>query len=350
MNGKANLQTMYWQDNCLYLLEQRSLPLKAEYRCCQTCFEVEDAIKKMSVRGAPAIGIAAAYGVALAAREAVVKEFNDIDTFTFLKEAATKLTSTRPTAVNLSWAVQRMEKVWTENRETDPGTLFQILLEEAKQIHGEDIENNRRIGFNGAELVPQKSSILTHCNAGALATGGYGTALGVVRAADEQGKDVHVFVDETRPLLQGARITAFELLADDISVTLITDNSAGHLMATGKVDIIVVGADRVAANGDVANKIGTYSLAVLAQYHHIPFYVAAPVSTIDMSIENGADIAIEKRSDREITHLEGCATAPEGITAYNPAFDITPARLVTAIITERGVVFEPDRDRLSKLF
>ena len=340
---------MYWQDNRLYLLDQRYLPSKTEYRSCESCDQIVDSIKVMSVRGAPAIGIAAAYGMAVAAREALIKGCNKVEMLTALEEAAVKLKRARPTAVNLFWAVQRMEKLLLKLKETSPQQIFESLLKEAKNLHKEDIDNNRMIGLNGAELVPSKASVLTHCNAGALATGGYGTALGVVRAAVEQGKDVHVFVDETRPLLQGARITAFELFEDDISVTLVTDSSAGHLMSRNKVDLIVVGADRIAANGDTANKIGTYTLAVLAAYHKIPFYVAAPVSTIDISVETGEGIIIEERCGSEVTHLNGHSIAPEGITASNPAFDITTAKLITAIITERGVVCKPDRVKLEKL-
>ncbi len=349
MNEKNKLLTMYWQDNRLHLLDQRFLPLKVEYRSCENCDQVVDSIKEMSVRGAPAIGITAAYGMVIAAGDVLEKCDDREILLSTLDEAASKLIKARPTAVNLFWAVERMKEVLLKHKESPLQAIFDYLLEEAKQIHDEDIKNNRMIGFNGAEMVPQKASVLTHCNAGALATGGYGTALGVIRAAVEQGKDVHVFVDETRPLLQGARITAFELIQEDISVTLITDSTAGHLMAKGKVDLIIVGADRIAANGDTANKIGTYSLAVLAEYHNIPLYVAAPLSTIDMTIESGENIVIEERCSSEVTHLNKYATSPDGVTAYNPAFDITPAHLITAIITEKGVVCKPDRDRLKKL-
>ncbi len=349
MNRKNKLPTMYWQDNRLHLLDQRFLPLKVEYRSCENCDQVIDSIKEMSVRGAPAIGITAAYGMVIAAGEVLEKCDDREILLSALDEAASKLVKARPTAVNLFWAVERMKEVLLKHRESPPQAIFDNLLEEAKQIHDEDIKNNRMIGFNGAEMVPQKASVLTHCNAGALATGGYGTALGVIRAAVEQGKDVHVFVDETRPLLQGARITAFELIQEDISVTLITDSTAGHLMAKGKVDLIIVGADRIAANGDTANKIGTYSLAVLADYHNIPLYVAAPLSTIDMSVESGEDIVIEERCSSEVTHIDKYATSPDEVVAFNPAFDITPAHLITAIITEKGVVCKPDRDRLKKL-
>ncbi len=341
---------MYWRDGRLHLLDQRFLPLKSEYRSCENCSQVVDSIREMSVRGAPAIGIAAAYGIVIAAGEALAKEYSKERTLTALEEASADLIMARPTAVNVSWAVRRMSKLLLQHKDSTAQQIYDILLAEAEDIHAEDICNNRMIGLNGAEFVPPKASVLTHCNAGALATGGYGTALGVIRAAEEQGKDIHVFVDETRPLLQGARITVYELSRDDISVTLITDSSAGHLMAMGKVDLVVVGADRIAANGDTANKIGTYSLAVLASYHKIPFYIAAPISTIDMSIETGESIKIEERSSSEVTHFNGRQTAPDGITAFNPAFDITPAKLITAIITERGVVCSPDRDKLDRLF
>ncbi len=350
MHEKESLLTMYWQDNCLYILDQRFLPSKIEYRRCETCNQVIDSIKEMSVRGAPAIGIAAAYGMAIAARDALDKGYDSAKLLITLDEAASSLIRARPTAVNLFWAVKRMKNLLFEQKESFPQQIFESLLEEAKKIHDQDIENNRKIGLYGSELVPEKASVLTHCNAGALATGGYGTALGIVRAAVKQGKDIHVFVDETRPLLQGSRITAFELFHEDISVTLVTDSTAGSLMSGKKVDLILVGADRIAANGDVANKIGTYPLAVLADYHNIPFYVAAPVSTIDMTAESGDSIIIEERCRSEVTHLNGQLTAPEGITAYNPAFDITPAKLITAIITERGVVCRPDREKLNKLF
>ncbi len=350
MNEKNKLPTMYWQDNRLCILDQRFLPLKVEYRSCKNCSQIIDSIKEMSVRGAPAIGITAAYGMAIAALNALEEGYNKDKLLTSLDEAASNLIMARPTAVNLFWAVQRMKNLIQKQKESSPQQIFESLLTEAKKIHDEDVNNNRMIGYYGSELVPEKASVLTHCNAGALATCGYGTALGVVRAAVKQGKDIHVFVDETRPLLQGSRITAFELLNEDISATLVTDSAAGSLLSGNKVDLILVGADRIAANGDVANKIGTYTLAVLADYHNVPFYVAAPVSTIDMTVESGESIIIEKRCSSEITYLDGHLTAPEGITAFNPAFDITPAKLITAIITERGVVCRPDREKLNKLF
>lgn len=348
--NKKSLPTLYWEDNCLYLLDQRYLPEKTEYRCCSSYQGAVDSIREMSVRGAPAIGITAAYGMVAAASEAIVNNYSSAEIKFFLQQASEALIKARPTAVNLVWAVRRIEKVFDRVQDNQPEEIFNKLLQEAKIIHEEDINNNRMIGTNGAELIPPKASILTHCNAGALATGGYGTALGVIRAAVEEGKDIHVFIGETRPLLQGSRITAFELYNDDISATLITDSMAGYLMSRNMVDMVVVGADRIAANGDTANKIGTYTLAVLANHHEIPFYVAAPISTIDIEIDSGDNIKIEERCATEVTHLGGIATAPEGITVFNPAFDITPARLITAIITERGVVCKPEREKIEKLF
>lgn len=331
------------------MLDQRHLPGKTEYRCCKSYHDVVDSIKEMSVRGAPAIGITAAYGMVSAVYKAAADNCSASEIDNLLKRAAKDLTGARPTAVNLVWAVSRIENAFEEVRGAPQVEILERLLQEAKNIHQEDISNNRMIGKNGSELVPPKASILTHCNAGALATGGYGTALGVIRAAIEDGKDIHVFIDETRPLLQGSRITAYELYHDDISATLITDNMAGYLMSRNMVDLIVVGADRIAANGDTANKIGTYTLAVLANHHDIPFYVAAPISTIDINVDSGENIIIEERCTTEVTHFGGIATAPEGITVFNPAFDITPARLITAIITEQGVVCKPDREKIEKL-
>ncbi len=342
--------TMFWQDEALHLLDQRSLPQTIEYRICRSYQDVAASIADMTVRGAPAIGISAAFGMALAAREALKRGYDRAQATTFLEQAVKELYRARPTAVNLGWALERTGDKLAENHTAAVEEIATILLKEAQLIHDEDVDCNRRIGFNGAKLVPPRASILTHCNAGALATGGYGTALGVVRAAAEQGKQVHVYADETRPLLQGARITAFELCAAGIDATLITDNAAGHLMSLGKVDLVVVGADRIAANGDTANKIGTYSLAVLAGYHRIPFYVAAPLSTIDLQTATGKEIIIEERCASEITHLYGSCMAPDKIKAFNPAFDVTPAKLITALITEAAVVFRPNGDKLSRLF
>jgi methylthioribose-1-phosphate isomerase len=347
---KKDLPTMIWQERELHLLDQRLLPDCAEYRICRSLMDVADSICDMTVRGAPAIGISAAYGMVIAAQRALEAGSDAKKMHLDLKGAAEKLQLTRPTAVNLAWALEQTNKWLSAHLNATPEEIVTGLEAVASKIHDEDIKNNRQMGLNGAALIPGKASILTHCNAGALATGGYGTALGVVRAAVESGKDIHVYVDETRPLLQGARITAFELHHEGISATLITDNCAGYLMSQGKIDLIVVGADRIAINGDTANKIGTYSLAVLAAYHQIPFYVAAPISTIDPAITDGKAIIIEERSPNEITQLNGKRTAPEGITAYNPAFDVTPANLISAIITEREVVHYPDRFKLLKLF
>jgi methylthioribose-1-phosphate isomerase len=300
---------------------------------------VADAIKTMKIRGAPAIGAAAAYGLALAVahcsgdtRDALLAEY---------KQAADAIAQTRPTAVNLFWAIQRMNAVAHSPRWKTVTELQNALVREAQQIADQDVETNKRMGQLGAALVQDGDNILTHCNAGALATVDYGTALGVVRAAHEQGKDIHVWVDETRPFLQGARLTAWELLQEDIPATLITDSMAGHFMSRGRVDIVLVGADRIAANGDVANKIGTYSLAVLARENGIPFYSVAPTSTVDLDVASGAEIPIEERDPAEVTHIGGMPIAPEGARAAHPAFDVTPHRFVTGFVTERGIVFPP---------
>ena len=313
---------LQWRGDALLLLDQRLLPREEKWVECRDAASVATAIKDMIVRGAPAIGVAAAYGVALAAMRG-----DDI------AQAADLLKRARPTAVNLAWAVDRM----TQSSSLSP----QSLIHEAERIHREDLEANQRLGRHGAELLGNKATVLTHCNAGALATAGYGTALGVIRAAIEGGKNVAVFADETRPYLQGARLTAWELQQDGIDVTLITDNMSGHFFQQGKFDAVIVGADRIAANGDTANKIGTYTVAVLADAHGVPFYVAAPISTIDPHCPSGASIPIEERSASEVTEIFGARVAPEGIAVRHPAFDVTPARLITAIITERGVLRPP---------
>ena len=306
----------------LSLLDQRLLPREETWVECRTPSEVADAIRTMVVRGAPAIGVAAAYGMAMA---------------TDLDAAAAELKASRPTAVNLAWAVDRMLRA-------------NGAVAEAEAIHREDVEANMRMGRFGAELLGETSTVLTHCNAGALATAGYGTALGVIRAAIEGGKRVAVFADETRPYLQGSRLTAWELQQDGIDVTLITDNMSGHFFQQGKFDAVIVGADRIAANGDTANKIGTYTVAVLANAHAVPFYIAAPLSTIDPQCPNGAAIPIEERSAAEVTEVFGARVAPEGIAVRHPAFDVTPARLITAIITDRGVLRPPFEEAIRKLF
>jgi methylthioribose-1-phosphate isomerase len=341
------LATIKWTGKTLELLDQTQLPLVKEYVVCTDYRDVQDAIGSMKVRGAPAIGVSAAYGMALAAYECETYA-DSIDMFLeCLDNAAAYLISARPTAVNLAWAVSRML-----NKAREIGELAKIpaaLAELAQEIEKEDIEICMRIGRYGAELLPSPATVLTHCNAGSLATAGYGTALGVIRAAVEAGKEIEVYADETRPFLQGARLTAFELAEDNIPVTLITDNMAAYVMSQGIIDCVIVGADRIAANGDVANKIGTYGLAVLAREHDIPFYVAAPRSTFDFCIQSGQEIVIEERDGNEVAEMFGQRIAPEGIKILNPAFDVTPHRYVTAIITELGVIDSPCAKSLTEL-
>ena len=330
------MEAIRWEDSALYLLDQTRLPAVEDWLRYTDYRQVAKAIQTMVVRGAPAIGITAAYAMVLAAQENACKG----DFPAAMSRAKAVLAASRPTAVNLFWALDRMEKLWLS-----AGPDLPRLEEEARAIHREDVLMNEAMGKAGAELVPQGARILTHCNAGALATGGYGTALGVIRAAHAQGKVSMVYADETRPLLQGARLTAYELVRDRIPVTLICDDMAGYLMAQGKVDLVVVGCDRMAANGDFANKIGTYSLAVLAKYHGIPFYTALPSSTIDRSIPNGGHIPVEQRGGEEVTGFAGVPTGPVGVQTWNPAFDVTPHELLTAVITERGVIRPPfDRE------
>ncbi len=329
------MNAIEWTGTKLRLLDQTKLPHQIVYVDCQNHHQVADAIRRMIVRGAPAIGAAAAYGLVLAAQAG-----ED------LEAAAAELKSTRPTAVNLEWSLKRMLGV---ARALPAGRAARPMAEEAGRLAAEDVAVNRAIGRFGAELVPAKARILTHCNAGALATVGYGTALGVIRAAVAAGKEVEVFADETRPYLQGSRLTAFELMQDGIPVTLITDSMAGFLMSKGKVDLVVVGADRVTRNGDVANKIGTYSLAVLAKEHGVPFYVACPLSTLDLSLDSGESIPIEERASTEVTSVGSVPLAPAGVKVWNPAFDVTPHRLVTGLITERGVLFPPFQPNLERL-
>ncbi|MDR1944326.1 MAG: S-methyl-5-thioribose-1-phosphate isomerase [Synergistaceae bacterium] len=324
-------ETLEWRGEALRIIDQRALPDELVFWDCATVREVAEAIRTLAVRGAPAIGIAAAYGVALGARA----DRNSLDS------VIRELASTRPTAVNLFWALERMRRVITLHSEAPDDVFAECLAREAGIIKAEDIANNKKIGSLGQALLPEKAAVLTHCNAGALATGGHGTALGVIRSARETGKDVKVYADETRPLLQGARLTAWELSADGFDVTLICDSMAGALMKSRAVDAVVVGADRIAANGDVANKIGTYGLAVLASYHGVPFYVAAPRSTLDLAVSSGADIPIEERSSSEVRELPRGGSAPEAAAVWNPAFDVTPAELITAIIMETGVYRAP---------
>jgi methylthioribose-1-phosphate isomerase len=341
------IKTIIWKNNTVVLIDQKALPLAERYVACKSYKEVISAIKDLTVRGAPAIGVAAAMGVALGALRLpslAPKEFRR-KLFSICDEIA----QARPTARNLFWALERMKKCLVQTKHVSQHNLVKELIHEAKRICSEDIEINRRMGKYGSKLIADGDNILTHCNAGALATAGYGTALGVIRAAHEQGKKLHVYVDETRPVLQGARLTAWELKKEKIPFTLITDNMAGFLMQQGKIDKIIVGADRIAANGDTANKIGTYSLAVLAYAHRIPLYVAAPLSTIDVSLKTGAVIPIEERKNEEVTHFRGVRTAPSGTQVYNPAFDLTPARFVTAIITEKGILAKPYHPAITRI-
>ncbi|NPV06246.1 MAG: S-methyl-5-thioribose-1-phosphate isomerase [Syntrophaceae bacterium] len=342
------IRTILWADDAVVLIDQKALPGKVRYLTLTDWRDVLGAIKDLTVRGAPAIGVAAAMGIALGALhlpESSVLEARR--SFARLCEAFAKA---RPTARNLFWAIERMQRRFDETLPSGIAAAKKALVAEAVAVGEEDIEINRRIGLNGKDFIRDGDNILTHCNAGALATAGYGTALGVVRAAREDGKRLHVYVDETRPVLQGARLTCWELLEDRIPATLITDSMAGFLMAQGRVNLVIVGADRIAANGDTANKIGTYSLAVLAKEHGIPFYVAAPLSTIDRSVADGAGIPIEERHADEVRELCGVRTAPEKVGVYNPAFDVTPHRYITAIITEAGVAKRPFGPSIRRLF
>ncbi len=343
-----NFKTIEWRDDKVYMIDQRKLPLEEVYVECSDHKQVADAIKTMVIRGAPAIGVAAAMGAALGALGIDAKNH---ETFAQKMEGVLALLlATRPTAVNLRWALERIRRLIQTSADLKIEALKSRLRAEAIQMAEEDVSINRQMGTHGANLIESGQTILTHCNAGALATAGYGTALGVMYAAHAQGKRFEVFADETRPFLQGARLTAWELAKNDIPVTLITDNMAGHLMAQGKIHAVIVGADRIAANGDVANKIGTYGVAILAHYHKIPFYVAAPLSTIDLSTPTGKEIPIEERSPDEVTNFSRQRVAPEGIKVRNPAFDVTPNELVTAIITEKGIVRAPYEKNLKDLF
>ncbi|WP_291981487.1 S-methyl-5-thioribose-1-phosphate isomerase [Luteitalea sp.] len=344
------LPTIAWQDDAVVMVDQRKLPTKEVYLTCKTPSEVAKAIKTMVIRGAPAIGVSAAYGLALGVRRSTAAGTKQLTT-EFLKDCDL-LAGTRPTAVNLFWAIDRMKAVFSRQvlGGASVGDLRQVMLDEAQAIHDEDVASCRAIGQHGGALVPEKAGILTHCNAGALATAGYGTALGVIRGAIEQGRSVTVFADETRPVLQGARLTAWELVRDGIDTTVISDNMAAVLMRQGRINFIVVGADRIAANGDAANKIGTYTVAVLAKEHGVPFYVAAPLSTIDMRTLDGDAIPIEERNRREVTHVGSTQIAPDAAKVYNPAFDVTPSRLIAGIITERGVARAPYTESLKALF
>ena len=341
------IQTLEWTTLGVRFLDQTKLPTEETYVTCKTHEQVADVIRNMVVRGAPAIGVAAAMGIALGVKNSKAESAGDLKRdFDQICEVIGK---TRPTAVNLFWAIRRMQEKFERIRIRPIAQIRQRLIEEAQRMHAEDIAANRAMGRHGAPLMPAEGGVLTHCNAGALATAGYGTALGVIRAAVEQGKKIHVYADETRPFLQGSRLTAWELMKDGIPTTVISDNMAGAMMRQGKIGAIVVGADRIAANGDVANKIGTYTVAVLAKEHNIPFYVAAPISSVDLACPDGGKIPIEQRNAKEVTHIAGKQMTPEGVAVENPAFDVTPAKYVTAIITEKGIVRPPYEDSLRKL-
>lgn len=331
-----SFRTIEWRDNAVIMIDQTRLPSEEIYQRYTNYQGVAEAIRGMIVRGAPAIGVAAAMGVALGARDIDADSHEAF--YRQLDQICDVMAGTRPTAVNLFWAIKRMKALAQAMRDQPPAVIKDALQKEAILIEQEDLEICKAIGRNGAQLIPHGATVLTHCNAGGLATAGYGTALGVIRAAHEAGKNIQVFSDETRPWLQGARLTTWELMKDNIPVTLISDNMAGFFMARGEITCCVVGADRIAANGDTANKIGTFSVAVLAREHGIPFYVAAPVSTLDLTLADGSQIPIEERPATEVTHVRGQAIAPEGVRVRNPSFDVTPARFISAIITERGVV------------
>ena len=343
------IRTIEWTDAGVVMLDQKRLPIEETYHTYTDYESVAEAIRSMIIRGAPAIGVAAAMGIALGVKNAAGKSASIEELDREFDVICRVIAGTRPTAVNLFWAVDRMKAVYARVRPLGSEAIRNALIEEAVATYREDIEANRAMGRAGQALIPDGARVLTHCNAGALATAGYGTALGVIRAAVEAGKKISVFADETRPWLQGARLTAWELARDGISVTVITDNMAGYFMKKGEIDCVIVGADRIAANGDVANKIGTYSVAVLANENRIPFYVAAPVSTLDRAIPDGSHIQIEERNMDEVRMIQGVAITPQGVPAANPAFDVTPARYVGAIITERGVVRAPYDESLRML-
>ena len=331
-----SFRTIEWRDDKVIMIDQTRLPAEEVYNEYTDFQGVAEAIQGMIIRGAPAIGVAAAMGVALGARDIIADTFETF--YRQLENVCDVLGRTRPTAVNLFWGLERMKRVAQTHRDKDLNSIRALLKAEAISIEAEDLAICKAIGRHGQALIREGATVLTHCNAGGLATAGYGTALGVIRAAQEAGKKIKVFADETRPWLQGARLTAWELMKDNIPVTLISDNMAGYFMKKGEIDCVVVGADRIAANGDTANKIGTYSVAVLAKENHIPFYVAAPISTLDLSLASGDQIPIEERTINEVTEVQGRRIAPEGVKVRNPAFDVTPARYIAGIITEKGVV------------
>jgi len=338
------IETIQWTDQGVVMIDQTRLPSVETYVTCRDYKEVADAIRTMIIRGAPAIGVAAAMGMAIGVAQADPANLDQA-----VAEISKELAGTRPTAVNLFWAIDRMNRFYNGIRHLPHAEITARMIDEARLVRLEDIEINRAMGRHGAPLVPDGKTVLTHCNAGALATAGYGTALGVIRAAIESGKNIDVFADETRPFLQGARLTVWELQHDGIPTTLITDNMAGHFLKSGRIGCVVVGADRIAANGDVANKVGTYSVAVLAKENGVPFYVAAPISTLDLTLSSGELIPIEERGSAEVTRVFGVQVAPEGTEVRNPAFDVTPNRYVTAIITEKGVARAPFGESLRAL-
>ena len=341
------IHTLEWTEKGVRFLDQTKLPTEETYVTAATYQQVADAIRTMIVRGAPAIGVAAAMGIAVGVKASKAETVGELRRD--LDQICAAIRETRPTAVNLFWAIRRMQEKFEMLRIRPISQIKEAMIEEAKRMHAEDIAANQAMGRHGATLMPASGGVLTHCNAGALATAGYGTALGVIRAAVEQGKTIHVYADETRPFLQGSRLTAWELMKDNIPTTVISDNMAGAIMSHGKIGAVVVGADRIAANGDVANKIGTYTVAVLAKEHGIPFYVAAPISTVDLATPDGSGIPIENRSVKEVSHIAGKQMVPDGVEIENPAFDVTPAKYVCAIITERGIARAPYEESLRKL-
>ena len=341
------IQTLEWTDQGVRFIDQTKLPTEEIYVNCTTYQQVADVIRNMVVRGAPAIGVSAAMGIALGVKNSKAENVGDLKRD--FDQICDVIGKTRPTAVNLFWAIKRMQQKFETVRVRPVPQIKQALIQEAQRMHAEDIAINQAMGKHGAALMPASGGVLTHCNAGALATAGYGTALGVIRAAVEAGKKIQVYADETRPFLQGARLTAWELVKDGIPTTVISDNMSGAMMRQGKIGAVIVGADRIAANGDVANKIGTYSVAVLAKEHGIPFYVAAPISTVDLETPDGSKIPIEQRSAAEVTHFAGKQVTPQGISVENPAFDVTPAKYVTAIVTERGIARAPYEESLKEL-
>lgn len=349
MSFESKIKTIEWVNNASRMVDQTLIPYEYKMVDIKSVDEMFNAIRTMIVRGAPAIGIAGAHGMALAAIELVSKTSDKIEFLERLQKYAQYLKSSRPTAVNLMWAVDKQLEL-AQSFDGSPEQIVQALIENGIKMENEDIETNKKIGDNGAKLIKKGATILTHCNAGALATVGYGTALGVVRSAFANDPTIKVFADETRPRQQGARITTFELKMDAIPVTLITDGMCGYFMSKGMIDVVVVGADRIAANGDTANKIGTYTVAIAAKYHNVPFYIAAPLSTIDVSIKSGKEIPIEERDKEEVTHINGKRICADGVDVINPGFDVTPNELITGIITEKGVLYPPYSESIRKAF